>query len=163
MYVPLYLSWNKPTCYFNHAFHLNRATWWQLGLNSKEDICVTLCQSLVETGRAGLSQTPSAATRAMSSSCGNKCAHRRRSIADQREVQQRTVVSVTQGAYRLYCFISGQYFDCVWLLKSCDLGSLCGLTFSRKSTVWQEISSRLDFSPNTWSIKEYARLINSSW
>ena len=33
-------------------------TWWQFRLNSKEDICVTLCQSLVEVGRAGLSQTP---------------------------------------------------------------------------------------------------------
>ena len=26
MYVPLYLSWNKPTFYFNHAFHLHRTT-----------------------------------------------------------------------------------------------------------------------------------------
>ena len=44
-----------------------------------------------ETGRAGPSHTPSAATRVMSSSCGNKCAHLRRTIAVQREVQQRTV------------------------------------------------------------------------
>ena len=29
-----------------HAL-LYRATWWQLGLNSKEDICVSLCQLLV--------------------------------------------------------------------------------------------------------------------
>ena len=28
----------------------------------------------------------------------------RRTIAVQREVQQRTVASVTQGAFRLYCF-----------------------------------------------------------
>ena len=34
---------------------------------------------------------------ATSSPCGNKCAHRRRSIADQREVQQGTVAQVTQG------------------------------------------------------------------
>ena len=40
---------------------------------------------LVEAGRAGLSQTPSIATTAMSSSCGNKCAHRRRTIAVQEE------------------------------------------------------------------------------
>ena len=32
----------------HHAFHLHHATWWQLGLNSKEDICVSLCQFLVE-------------------------------------------------------------------------------------------------------------------
>ena len=42
-------------------------------------------------GGAGPSQTPSRAITAMSSSCGNKCAHQRRSIADQREVQQGTV------------------------------------------------------------------------
>ena len=42
----------------------------------------------LETGRAGPSQTPSAAIGVTSSSCGNKCAHRRRTIAVQREVQQ---------------------------------------------------------------------------
>ena len=31
---------------FNHAL-LYRATWWQLGLSSKEDICVSLRQLLV--------------------------------------------------------------------------------------------------------------------
>ena len=36
---------------------------------------------------------------AMSSSCGNKCAHRRRSITDQREVQQGMVAQVTQGQH----------------------------------------------------------------
>ena len=40
-----------------------RATWWQLGLNSKGDICVTLCQLLVSAGGAGPSQTPSIAIR----------------------------------------------------------------------------------------------------
>ena len=50
-------------------------------------------------GRAGPSQTPSRASIAMLSSCGNKCAHRRRSIVDQREVQQGTVASVTQGQH----------------------------------------------------------------
>ena len=42
-----------------------------------------LCQLLVEAGRAGPSQTASTARTAMLSLCGNKCAHRRRSIADQ--------------------------------------------------------------------------------
>ena len=69
----------------HHAFRPYRVTWWQLGLNSKEDICVTLCQLLVEAGRAGLSQTPSTAITATSSTCGNKCAHWRRPIVDQRE------------------------------------------------------------------------------
>ena len=45
-----------------HAL-LHRATWWQLGLNSKEDICVSLCQLLVSAGGAGPSQTPSIAKR----------------------------------------------------------------------------------------------------
>ena len=71
----------------------------------------------------------------MSSSCGNKCAHRRRSIADQREVQQGTVASVTQG-HHTGCIVSlkGTYRSCQWLLESFDLGSLCWLTFGRKST-----------------------------
>ena len=60
-----------------------------------------------------VSLTPSIATRVTSSSCGNKCAHQRRSSSDQQEVQQRTVATVTQGAYRLYCFIQGQHIDCV--------------------------------------------------
>ena len=71
----------------HHAFHLYHLTWWQLGLNSKEDICVSLCQLLVEAGKAGPSQTPSTARTAMPSSCGNKCAHWGRSIVDQQEVQ----------------------------------------------------------------------------
>ena len=146
MYVPLYLLWNKPTCYFNHAFCHHRVTWWQLGLNSKEDICVSLTQLLVETGRAGPFQTPSTAIGAMSSSCGNKCAHRRRSIEDQREVQQRMVASVTQGAFRLCHFIKGNILILSVALKSFDLGSLCWLTFSGKSTVGGNIS-HLDLSP----------------
>ena len=89
----------------HHAFRLYRATWWQLRLSSKEDICVSLCQLLVEAGGAGPSQTPSTARTVTSSPCRNKCAHWRMSIADQREVQQGTVAIVTQGPYRLYRFI----------------------------------------------------------
>ena len=36
---------------------------------------------------------------ATSSLFGNKCAHQRRSITDQREVQQGTVAQVTQGQH----------------------------------------------------------------
>ena len=102
---------------------------------SKEDICVSLCQLLVEAGGAGPSQAPSTATKATSSSCGNKCAHRRRSIVDQREVQQGTVASVTQG-HHTGCIVSfkGTYRSCQWLLESFDLGALCWLTFGGKST-----------------------------
>ena len=81
-----------------HAL-LYRATWWQLGLNSKEDICVSLCNCWFERWRGrSLSDSQHSHT-ATSSSCGNKCAHRRRSIADQREVQQGTVATVTQGQH----------------------------------------------------------------
>ena len=46
------------------------------------------------------------------------------------------------------------YRSCQWLLDSFDLGSMCWLTFGRKSTVWWEISSRLDLMPKTQSLKE---------
>ena len=117
-------------------------------------MCFTV-QLLVEAGGAGPSQTPSTATKAMSSSCGNKCAHQRRSIADQQEVQQGTVASVTQGQHT-GCIVSfkGTYRSCQWLLESFDLGSLCWLTFGGKSTDWWEISSRLDYMPKTWFLKE---------
>ena len=46
------------------------------------------------------------------------------------------------------------YRSCQWLLESFDLGSLCWLTFGRKSTVWWEISSCLDLMPKTRSLKE---------
>ena len=95
----------------HHAL-LYRATWWQLGLNSKEDICVSLCQLLVSAGGAGPSQTPSIAIWRRRLHAGNKCAHRRRSIADQREVQQGTVATVTQGQHP-GCIIplQGEYID----------------------------------------------------
>ena len=59
--------------------------------SNKDILCFTVPIAGLTTGRAGPSQTPSRASTATSSSCGNKCAHRRRSIADQREVQQGTV------------------------------------------------------------------------
>ena len=62
-------------------------------------MCFTVPIAGLSAGGAGPSQTPSRASIAMSSSCGNKCAHRRRSIADQQEVQQGMVASVTQGQH----------------------------------------------------------------
>ena len=115
----------------HHAFRLHRATWWQLGLNSKEDICVSLCQLLVKhwQGRP-LSDSQQSFT-ATSSPYGNKCAHRRRSIVDQQVVQQGTVAQVTQGQHPGCIFpLKGKE----WLLESLDLGSLCWLIFGGKST-----------------------------
>ena len=62
-------------------------------------MCFTVPIAGKSAGGAGPSQTPSRATTAMSSSCGNKCAHQRRSIADQQEVQQGMVAQVTQGQH----------------------------------------------------------------
>ena len=93
----------------HHAFHLYRVTWWQIGLNSKEDICVTLCHLLVEAGRAGLSQTPSTAITVVSSTCGTSVlTDTRRSFGSER-VQQKMVATVTQGACRLCHFIKGYH------------------------------------------------------
>ena len=74
-----------------HALCHHRATWWQLGLTSKEDICVSLCQLLVWALAGQVPLRLPAELQVTSSSCGNKCAHRRRFIADQREVQRGTV------------------------------------------------------------------------
>ena len=108
-------------------------------------LCFTVPIAGLSAGRAGPSQIPSRASIPTSSSCGNKCAHRRRSTADQPEVQQGTVALVTQG-HHTSCIVSfkGTYRLCQWLLESFDLGSLCWLTFGGKSTGWWEISSRLD-------------------
>ena len=118
----------------HHAFHLLLRDMVAAQTNFLRRIfCVSLCQLLVEAGRAGSSQTPSTAKTVTSSSCRNKCAHQRRSIADQLEVQQGTVASVTQG-HHTGCIISfkGTYRSCQWLLESFDLGSLCWLTFGGK-------------------------------
>ena len=139
LYVfPVYLSWNKPTCYFMPCLVLYRATWWQIGLNSKEDICVTRSQSLVETGRAGSSQTPSTARRATLSSCGNKCAWRRRISAVQWEVQQEAVAQWHKEHSGCIVSIKGNYSIVSVALMSFDLGSLCWLTFSEESTELRE-------------------------
>ena len=91
----------------HHRACFYRTTWWQLGLNSKEDFVFHCANCWFERwwGRS-LSDSQHSHT-AMSSSCGNKCAHRRRSIADQREVQQVTVAQVIQG----------QHSSCIFPLK----------------------------------------------
>ena len=76
---------------------------------------------------------------------------------DQCEVQQGMVVTVTQGQHT-GCIVSfkGTYRSCQWLLESFDRGSLCWLTFGRKSTGWRKISSHLDYMPKTRSLNEDA-------
>ena len=82
-------------------------------------MCFTVPIAGLSAGGAGPSQTPSIATTATSSSCGNKCAHRRRSIADQQEVQQGTVAQVTQGQHTGGIFpLQGKYRSSVALRES---------------------------------------------
>ena len=87
----------------------------------------------------------------MSSPCGNKCAHRRRSITDQREVQQGTVAQVTKGQHT-GCIIPLQgNIEIVsvalresrpWLIVLVDL-------WWEKHRV-QQVQSRLDYNaPNS--------------
>ena len=123
-------------CVTEYHVILYRATWWQLGLNSKEDFVFHCANCWFERWRGrSLSDCQHSHT-ATSSSCGNKCAHWRRSIADQREVQQGTVAQVTQGQHSGCIFpLKGNiYRSCQWLLESLDLGSLCWLIFGGKST-----------------------------
>ena len=77
-----------------------RATWWQLGLNSKEDICVSLCQLLVSAGGAGPSQTPSIAIRRRPLHCGSA----RSTAGDSGNSDTRTTL-------RLYHSIKREYID----------------------------------------------------
>ena len=142
----------------HHAFlSLLHMTWWQLGLSSKEDICVSLCQLLVEAGRAGLSQTPSTARTVTSSTCRKQvcsleevhCGSARSTAVDGGNSDTRSIQVVS-------FHLRVTYRSCQWLLESFDLGSLCWLTFGRKSTVWWEISSHLDLMPKTQSLKEDA-------
>ena len=91
MYVLCIFLGINPRVTLSHDFIIHCTTWWQLGLNSKEDICVAQSQSLVRDWQGRPSQTPSAAIGATLSSCRNKCAWQRRTIAVQREVQQEAV------------------------------------------------------------------------
>ena len=118
-------------------------------------MCFTAPIAGLSAGRAGPSQTPSIATKVTSSPCGNKCAHRRRSIADQREVQQGTMAQVTQGQHT-GCIIplQGKYRSCQWLSESRDLGSLCWLIFGGKSTECGKFKAGKTLMPQTRSLKE---------
>ena len=120
----------------HHAFRLNRATWWQLGLSSKEDIYVSLCQLLVEhwQGRPLLDSQQS---------FNSDVVFMQEQVCSLEEVHCGSARSTagdggfrdTRTTHRLYHFIKeGTYRSCQWLLESFDLGSLCWLTFGGKST-----------------------------
>ena len=118
-----------------HALHY-RATWWQLGLNSKEDICVSLCQLLVSAGGAGPLSDSQHSHTATSSSCGKQvCSSEEVHYGSARSTAGDGGNSDTRTTPRLYHSIKREtYRSCQWLLESLDLGSLCWLIFGGKST-----------------------------
>ena len=107
----------NPHVTLHHAFHLYSATWWQHGLTSKENTCATLCQLLVEAGRAGLSQTPSTAITVTSSTCRNKCAHQRRSIMAQKSTAVDGGKSDTRSIQVVSFQLRVSITLCQWLLE----------------------------------------------
>ena len=125
-----------------HAFRLNHVTWWQLGLSSKEDICVTIA------GRGWQSRSLSDSQCSYKSDvifmreqvCSSEevhCGLARSTAGDGGNSDTRTIQVVS-------FHLRVTYTSCQWLLESFDLGSLCWLTFGGKSTVSWENSSRLD-------------------
>ena len=97
----------KPRVSKYHALCFHRVTWWQLGLNSKEDIVLHRANCWYERWQGRSLSDSQHSFSATSSSCGNKCAHRRRSIVDQQVAQQGTVAQMTQG----------QHTGCIFPLK----------------------------------------------
>ena len=114
-------------CYFNHAFCHYRVTWWQLGLNSKEDICVTLCHLLVEAGRAGLSQTPSTAITTMVVYMQKKCACSNEEV---HQIRESTAVdngnSDTRSIQVVLFQLRVLFSLCQWLLRALTLAHCVG-------------------------------------
>ena len=114
----------------HHAFRHHRATWWQLGLSSREDICVSLCQLLV---RVLAGQVPLRLPAELQQRCRLHAGTSvligggplRISEKYSRGRRQHQVVSF---------HYKGTYRSCQWLLESLDLGSLCWLIFGGKST-----------------------------
>ena len=97
-----------------HAFHFNRATWWQLGLNSKEDICVSLCQIAgLSSGRAGPSQTPSRASCNVVFMREQVCSSEEVHCRSARSTAEDGGTSDTRTTHRLYLSIKREHIDCV--------------------------------------------------
>ena len=116
--------------------HSYRATWWQLGLSSKEDICVSLCQLLVwALAGAGPSQTPSIAIRRRGLHAGTSVLIRGGPLRISEKYSRGRWRKWHKDNTQVVSFhYKGIYRSCQWLLESLDLGSLCWLIFGGKST-----------------------------
>ena len=113
MYVQRIILGINPRVTKHHAFIFNRATWWQLGLNSKEDICVARSQSLVRDwqGRP-LSDSQRSYRSDVVFMRKQVCPAEKDHCGSARGTAGGSGY-VTQGAFRLYRFIKGEVYDCV--------------------------------------------------
>ena len=96
----------------HHAFHHHHATWWQLGLSSKEDICVSLCQLLVECwqGRP-LSDSQQSFTSNIVFMWEQVCSSEEVHCGSVRSTAGDGGFSDTRTTHRLYCFIKREHID----------------------------------------------------
>ena len=135
MYVPLYRLRIKTHVLYKQPCIVLSRDMVAARTNSKEDICVSLCQLLVSAGGAGPSQTPSIAKRRRRLRAGTSVligeGPLRISEKYSRGRWQQRHKDNTQVVSFHY---KGIYRSCQWLLESLDLGSLCWLIFGGKST-----------------------------
>ena len=119
----------------HHAFRLHRTTWWQLGLSSREDICVSLCQLLV---RALAGQVPLRLPAELQQRCR---LHAGTSVLigggplwiSEKYSRGRWHKWHKDNTQVVSFHLRGTYRSCQWLLESLDLGSLCWLTLAGKA------------------------------
>ena len=144
----------NPHVTLHHAICLYRVTWWQLRLTSKEDICVTLCQLPVEAAEQVSLRLPVQLEQRHHLHVGTSVLIRGGPLWLSKSTAVDSGISDTRSIQVVSFQLRVTYKLCQWFLESFDLDSLCCLTFGRKSTVWQEISSCLDLIPKTQSLKE---------
>ena len=119
----------------HHAFRPHRVTWWQLGLSSREDICVSLCQLLVERWRGrSLSDSQQSYNSDVIFMREQVCSSKEVHCGSARSTAGDGGTSDTKTTPRLYHSNKREHRLCQWLLESLDLGSLCWLIFGGKST-----------------------------
>ena len=118
-----------------HAFSHHRATWWQLGLSSKEDIVFHCANCWFEhwQGRS-LSDSQQSYNSDVVFMREQVCSSEEVHCGSARSTAGDGGISDTRTTHRLYLSIKREHRSCQWLLESLDLGSLCWLIFGGKST-----------------------------
>ena len=102
---------------------------------SKGDICVPLCQLLVESWRGrSLSDSQHSYNSDVIFVREQVCSSEKVHCGSARSTAGDGGSSDTRTTHRLYLSITRENLDRQWLSESLDLGSLCWLTFGGKST-----------------------------